>query len=341
MWLVICLFLIQTVCKGIKFDYQGLLEKALEENQTRNQWKLEKWKMYVDLEEIEKFPLKLPISSYAIVILCKQVNFGIFHWTKFLPADQFTVFFIEDYKDCDEIVDFDSLLQQRRGKYNLDSITRNQRFVIRMKRKHPKTYGYQFLSYIVGEVCAWDKAMFLLSELAPRYKFTWWFEEDVFIPTIQSFYKVHSDATVKNSDLATNQITNASDLNGWLWSEIPTFRDKDMMPPYYYSLNPAVGISWRLISEIRRYRYKFGRLDFQEALLPTIAMKRNLSIYYIPNSLRTIRYRHDWSCRDFIEEPFSWFHPVKNQVEVLKKCKEERIWNPDFTSNQVNPWIED
>lgn len=339
MLFVICLFLIQILCKGIELDYQHLLDRVLEENQTINQWKLEKWKLYVDLEDIEKFPLRLPISSYAIVILCKQVNFRIFHWTKFLPADQFTVFFIEDYYDSDEIVDFDLLLQHQRGQYNVNSITRNQRFVIRMKREHPKTYGYHFLSYIVGEVCAWDKAMFLLSELAPRYKFTWWFEEDVFIPTIQSFYRVHSDAIVRNSDLATNQIMNTSDLNGWLWSEIPTFRDKSLKPPYYYSLNPAVGMSWRLISEIRRYRNKFGRLDFQEALLPSIVMKRNLSIFYIPNSLSTIRYQHHWSCHDFLEEPLSWFHPVKNQVEVLKKCKEEGTWNPDFTSNQLNPWV--
>ncbi len=161
----------------------------------------------------------------------------------------------------------------------------------------------------------------------------------MFIPTIQSFYRVHSDAIVRNSDLATNQIMNTSDLNSWQWSEIPTFRDKNLKPPYYYSLNPAVGMSWRLISEIRRYRNKFGRLDFQEALLPSIAMKRNLSIFYIPNSLSTIRYQHHWSCHDFLEEPLSWFHPVKNQVEVLKKCKEEGTWNPDFTSNQLNPWV--
>lgn len=323
----------------------GLIQKVIgkfkhSENSTRSSWQLKKWMSNLTPFQKSHILKELPITVYAIVVLGYKFDVRTFHWTKFLPADEFTVFFIDDFYDNDKIFDFDRMILKQHNISYERPMSKPNRFMIHMNRKHPRRHAYRYISYLKGEVCAWDKAIFLLGEIAPTYDFVWLFEEDVLVPTVQSFYRFHHTLLAGKYDLATNWITETSNLTTWLWSEVPTFQPEYLPLPYYYSFNCAVGISWNLLTEIREYRRLFFRLDFHEALFPTLAMKGSLSIYYLPDSIDTIRYQHNWTCQDLLDKNWAWLHPVKKQFDFLKSCHEMNIWHPDLTMYQVNPIFE-
>ncbi len=296
-----------------------------------------------------RLPSKLPISPYAIIILNLKLDIKIFHWTSLLPPDQFTVFYIEDFHQVDEIIDFDQFVEMERnrnhkkflshaGKIQYKEVKNgtSHRFIIRMNREIPRKHSFRWMSYLRGEVCAWDKAMFLVGELTPSYKFMWFFEEDVFIPTPQSFLKVHEKMIANRYDLASNAINVSYTRNSWIWRHIPTIREEFIPLPYYYGLDCATGFSHRLLTELLKFRLRFHRFDFHEAMIATVALKSNVSIYRVPEISKTIRYRQSWNCSDFLNYSSYWFHPVKNQSISLQKCREQGIWNKEWDRFNVN-----
>jgi hypothetical protein len=86
--------------------------------------------------------------------------------------------------------------------------------------------------------------------------------------------------------------------------------------PVFVSLVPAVGVSRKILLEIRRFVAQYHQLMF-----PTLAMQHSLKIYQ-PSQFRTIQFRCNYSCEDMFNMRDQWLHPIKNQMHFVQDCED-------------------
>eukprot|EP01040_Poterioochromonas_malhamensis_P009798 gene9798-10642_t len=318
----------------------------------RNQWTLKDW--------IETTNITLPITPYALFILTCKIDITIFHWTKFLSEKDFTIFFIEDCKQTDQILSFDTWKyrntnygQKKQQQLLLQNMTTTpppvghsqgnpNRFIIRIDKRHCLRHQYRHMNYMRGEVTAWDKSIYFLGEITPTYQLMWIFEEDVFIPTIDSFLKVHYDAVNRKSDVIGSKVhTNYPNRTPWLWSEVPTFNKLKIQYPYYHGMACAIGFNYRIIQLFKTFINQVHQLDFLEAIFYTLPVKAKLTIYTAPELNNTVRWNKPWKCDYIMNHTDLWFHPIKNQSNYLKKCikKYNQHFLPAFMINHFDPLL--
>jgi len=91
--------------------------------------------------------------------------------------------------------------------------------------------------------------------------------------------------------------------------------------PVFVSLVPAVGVSRRLLLEVRRFVAQYHQLEYIEIMFPTLAMQHSLRIYQ-PSQFRAIEFRCNYSCEDMINMRDQWLHPIKNQMHFDQDCED-------------------
>jgi len=150
-------------------------------------------------------------------------------------------------------------------------------------------YGYYMLSFLQpNPVHAWDKALFFFSRIMfGRYKFVWFFENDVYIRSVNSFVKVHSEALncQHNLVIKSNHIETNPNLATWHW---PTISKTFAVPtPWYISTACAMGLSKRIMRAVDEYAQNNTRLELLETFFNTLSMHGNLSVWN-PKAMETI-----------------------------------------------------
>jgi hypothetical protein len=171
-------------------------------------------------------------------------------------------------------------------------------------------------THIKKEVIAWDKFLYYFCEIENSYDYFWVFEDDCFIPKID---------TIKNLDIAYSDYDLVSANNNlktdnaldWHWKHIVN----KINPPYYYSMVCGVGLSKKLMNQIKKYVDENKTLFHIEAMFNTIAMQNDLSVIS-PLELKTIVWQGHWDIDFFIQLQDNVFHPIKD-IENHDKLRQE------------------
>jgi len=186
--------------------------------------------------------------------------------------------------------------------------------LLNISRKECISHGYQYTTHVGvnhSNVSAWDKALFHFSVLNKNYPFIWFVEDDVFIPSIQSFVSL-LQLYANDSDLVIQQ--NSINLNGnktyWWWFEAVG----KLVPPWSKAMVNVVGLSQRLLQAIAEEIKWRGRAPFHEFLFLTIAIKLNMTIV-TPFELNTLTYRKEFAWEHVYRRPNNMWHPMKNSSQ--------------------------
>ena len=164
-------------------------------------------------------------------------------------------------------------------------------------------------THINKDVIAWDKFLFIFCEVLTSYDYVWVFEDDVFIPFVNTIAKLHDNYSVY--DLVTpNNFAKTDNAMDWHWKSIIS----RIKPPYHYSMVCAMGISRRLLDKVKEYKQKNNRLFHIEVMFNTIAMQSGLKVKD-PLELKSFVWMGEWSINEFLLLPNNVFHPKKETSE--------------------------
>lgn len=164
-------------------------------------------------------------------------------------------------------------------------------------------------THIEKDIIAWDKFLFIFCEILVSYEYLWVFEDDVFIPYVNTIAKLHNDYS-DNDLVVPNNFAKTDNVMDWHWDSIM----KSINPPYYYSMVCAIGVSRNLLNAIRTYKIKHNKLFHIESMFNTLAMQAGLKVI-APLELKSVVWKGEWSINEFLLLPNNVFHPKKETSE--------------------------
>ena len=185
--------------------------------------------------------------------------------------------------------------------------------IINIDAKLSEKYGFKgSVLYFLDRACARDKALYYFSYLNIEYEWLWFIEEDVFIPTLDTIYKIDKQYD-KNVDLLCNKhmIDNKEFA---LWKTIPL----NIPLPWANCMICAVRISNNLLQKIKEFANQYSFLILDEVLFPTVAIHNNMNIIN-PPELSGIVYRENWVYKKIKTDGL--YHPIKSLLiqNLLRK----------------------
>ena len=162
-----------------------------------------------------------------------------------------------------------------------------------------------------GKDCsAWDKAIYFFTRVSTHYKFMWFVEEDVFIPSASAFLAVHQLYS-RSHDLIVPNVEYNFDGDVSIWYHAYLLAEA-FVPPWSYGMVCAMGVSRRLLSAVDEYTRWRGHSSFIEFLFHTLALHDHRMKVIVPAELSTIVYRKNYNFEQMQAAPNNWWHPVKN-----------------------------
>jgi hypothetical protein len=166
-----------------------------------------------------------------------------------------------------------------------------------------------------NNITSWDKALFYFCILNKNYSFVWLIENDVFIPSIQSFRSIHQlYSNISDLIIARNEINLLGISSFWRWDKaVGRF-----VPPWSLSMANLVGLSQRMLKAIHDDIQWRGVSADHEFFFLTLAIQLNMTII-TPLELSTIKYRQKISWEQIYKQPNNFWHPIKDPIK-------RRIW---------------
>jgi hypothetical protein len=174
-------------------------------------------------------------------------------------------------------------------------------------------HGFKGSSYMptssiqFNEIIAWDRALYYFCWIQYHYDQVWFLEDDVFIygeETVGNLDDIYPD-----SDLLCRDMTPEPREGEWTW-----FWPCITLPfqsPHFRSMICAVRMSQTMLQRISEYIANYRKMEFIEALFPSIAFHHQLKIN-TPCEFEKIEWRHDWTNTDISKSDF--VHPMKNHA---------------------------
>jgi len=175
-----------------------------------------------------------------------------------------------------------------------------------------KNAGYIYSNTAVmktKDIIAWDKALYYFTLNNRNYEQIWLCEDDVYIYSKDLISQL--DDRYKSSDLICEYlgINRTGNLNSWRPSRQALGYFK---LPWCNSMVCCSRVSLKLLDNIHKYVSEFGKLNFIELIIPTIAYQHNLIISN-PSELSTVQYRTAWNKDDIDKTKI--YHPFKNMED--------------------------
>lgn len=171
-------------------------------------------------------------------------------------------------------------------------------------------------THIAKNPIAWDKCLLYFCEINKGYDFVWIFEDDVFIPSVDTL-KYLNDKYSERDLVVSNNARKSDNIMDWHWKHIV---DK-IQPPYFYSMVCAMGISRATLDKVKEYVDANETLFYIEVMFNTIAMQNNLRVSD-PLELKSIVWKGEWGINEFLLLPNNVFHPLKD-IESYPKLREQ------------------
>jgi len=184
---------------------------------------------------------------------------------------------------------------------------------------------------------SYDKMLFYFCRRELSIDFLFVFEDDVFIPSIETVANLVNGAS--SFDLVTpNNFYKDDEVYDWHWKSVLDKID----PPYYFSMVSAFGLSRNLLNVIDEYVKKNNTLFFTEIMFNTLAMQNNLAVTDA-FELKSVVWQGGWGINEFLLLPDNVFHPKKDlenfehyRAEILR-LKDSRI----PIENNLPPFIKE
>jgi hypothetical protein len=249
----------------------------------------------------------------AIVFLTKEVQPETKEFAKKL-AVHFDVFIFDDTNIEDKGIG----VLSKRDK-NVETIKISDKYC-----KEEGYYGTNILgqTHIAKEVLAIDKFLFEFCENRLGYKHIWVFEDDVFIPSVETI--INLNKKYRRYDLVTpNNFEKNDKILDWHWKHI----FESIEPPYFYSMVCGMKVSRKMLNQVRLYAKKHKRLFYLEAMFNTLAAHSKLNVRDA-FELKSVVWKGSWTANEFLLLPNNVFHPLKktdeyeahrNAIKVLTK----------------------
>lgn len=193
------------------------------------------------------------------------------------------------------------------SKINFIKINNKECFVANYKYTQEPFY-LNMINNIGKSINSWDKCMYYFCLLKTDYDYLWIFEDDVFIPSVNTIKDIDNEFT--NYDLLTQRhelgTLNQALNNEWFWYYCSLY----FKQPFYKSMVCCCRLSKKLMMLIKDYVSLHNFLPYHEFSFNTIAHHNNLLIG-IPKQLSSsIIYRYEWKKEDFKIDKI--YHPVKD-----------------------------
>jgi hypothetical protein len=164
-------------------------------------------------------------------------------------------------------------------------------------------------------IISWDKALLYFCKLNKNYSFVWLIENDVFIPSIQSFRSIHQlYSNISDLIIARNEINPLGNPSFWRWDKAVG----RLVPPWSNSMVNLVGLSQRMLKAIHDDIQWRGVSADHEFFFLTLAIQLNMTII-TPLELSGIKYRQKISWEQIYKQPNNFWHPIKDPIK-------RRIW---------------
>lgn len=189
--------------------------------------------------------------------------------------------------------------------------------------------GYHSLSLAVTSskplpVSAWEKALFYFNRIDSSHGHVWFLEDDVFLPSREILAVVDSRYPAADLLCKRNRLNLSGELRSWPWWRIVP--QKILPLPWASSMVCAARVSRALLAEVdsllamsgvpmeaavalARAQGRPRPYFFIEFLFNTLALHKRMKVE-LPDALRTIGWRKEWSREDIISTQI--YHPVKN-----------------------------
>jgi hypothetical protein len=155
---------------------------------------------------------------------------------------------------------------------------------------------------------AWDKVLYHLNHVNNQVQFAWILEDDVFVPSIRCLLSLVNK--YRSYDLVVNshgENKDSATTLDWHWNKVA-----GILPvPWYGSMVCAMGLSRKLLDQVKQFVQEKSRLAFIEIMFNTLAAQAGLSVLGCPE-LQNIVYERNWSFIDIVQHPDRLYHPVKN-----------------------------
>ena len=227
---------------------------------------------------------------------------------------------------------------------------------IKIKEETCYKYGYIHANFVVkkGEPSAWDKGVYYFCEENKiKYKFIWFLEDDVFVPTSNTIKNIddkygNEDLLISKDNLIKNKKINVPQVQ---IQEVEKYMNQELKSFLSKSMVCAIRISNNFIKKIKIYVEKNKSMFFLEFFFPTLAKYYGLNIKKT-DELKNIVFRKIWTIDDIFKEQNTLFHPVKkvllqksfrktlqpNQVYFLSKrtFKQNLLNNKYIEFNNMN-----
>lgn len=243
------------------------------------------------------------MSSVAVAFLTKNPQENTLRFAKEVSDIGFDTFVISDEQTSAE---------------NAIYITDDMCISLNYKNAHI----WENSGSIKKQITSWDKMIYLFCELETCYNFVWVFEDDCFIPSVETIQHLHMK--YRNFHLVTpNNFKNDGSMQDWHWRYI---YDKCNRAPYAYSMVSACGISRDVLNEVKRFKESEGTLFFIEAMFNTLALQKGLKVIDA-FELKSVVWQGEWGLNEFILLPNNIFHPrkdIENHYglrELIKQAK--------------------
>lgn len=235
------------------------------------------------------------MSKIAICFLSTTVNIETFNFADSLKQDNYDIYICID--DNDIII----------PNYDYNKIN-----IIRINNDDAKLCGFTgSVVYCLDRPCSRDKALYYFCILDTSYDYTWFIEDDVFVPTKYTIKNI--DEKYKSDDLLceANHLKKSKDDNSHYWQHWPRLENKIEFP-WAHSMICAVRVSKLLLKYICNFATYHQSLLFDETLFNTLAVHNNLSVT-TPIELSTITF--SFTDIDINENDINilyMYHPIKS-----------------------------
>jgi hypothetical protein len=240
------------------------------------------------------------MQKYAICFLTIDIKKELFEFAETLIDSNYDVFICLDNNEIDTSI------------YNETKIT-----FVSINNEEAKNNGfYGSVSYCSDRACSRDKALYYFAKInKTTFDFTWFIEEDVFIPNKNTIKNIDLKYSNCNYDLLSeiNEIKESNNDKSVDWYHYHAGRLENKIDfPWAHSMICAVRISNKLLNIISDFAYKNKFLLYDECLFNTLALQNNLNIYNPIELSNIIFLFNDIEINENNINRSYLYHPLKN-----------------------------
>jgi hypothetical protein len=192
-----------------------------------------------------------------------------------------------------------------KNNYKIPDISDNNINIIKYTNDICESAGFKnTVIYFKNKDCSRDKALYYFCKNDVEFKYIWFIEEDVFIPSVDTIKNIDNEY-VTGDLLCRSTDIQLTKVNSWLWRNVTNMIE----PPYSSGMICAIRVSKNLLSVINNYATIHNTLFLDEAIFHTLTLQNNLKMVKCIY-LEYITYKDKFDITKL--KSTHLYHPMKN-----------------------------